>query len=24
VTFTTERLVQLLPVVYGLRDGDDG
>jgi hypothetical protein len=24
VTFTTERLVQLLPAVYGLRDGDDG
>jgi hypothetical protein len=24
VTFTTERLVQLLPAVHGLRDGDDG
>jgi hypothetical protein len=24
VSFTTERLVQLLPAVYGLRDGDDG
>jgi hypothetical protein len=24
VTFTAERLVQLLPAVYGLRDGDDG
>jgi hypothetical protein len=24
MTFTTERLVQLLPAVYGLRDGDDG
>jgi hypothetical protein len=24
VSFTKERLVQLLPVVYGLRDGEDG
>lgn len=24
MTFTTERLLQLLPAVYGLRDGDDG
>src|SRR3954470_9901722 len=24
MTFTTERLVQLMPAVHGLRDGDDG